>query len=351
MASDGARHNITWISGVMDEEMRGLLKLLAVFAVVLALSIPATGMYIQKSSAQPDARVLDACGPEEPEIDATDLPEVVEPARCPVEGRQIVDGAVRSVVPPPGKGVYTEVLTTSGAKELDVARRADGTLELDHVGDDSQEFTAESRAAGGPGPCADSAYTDNSWRVTSGLHYRFNPSTTPRGIAHLAARNAIRRAARNVADTRSSCHLGDRVPAALNYDGGTSAVADIQDRSCVKSDGVSVVSFGDLPKALAKACTYYKINASGYNEVGTSDIKLNRADFRWTVHPNSRSCKRSYDLEGVVTHERGHTLGLGHVPEQSHGRLTMSPVINGPCQKSERTLGKGDVLGLEGKYP
>src|SRR5215213_7551233 len=121
----------------------GFLKLLAVFAVVLALSIPATGMSIQKSSAQPDARVLDACKPEEPEIDATDLPEVVEPTRCPVEGRQIVDGAVKSVVPTPGKGVYAEVLTPSGAQELDVVRRADGAMELDHVGDDSGEAAAE----------------------------------------------------------------------------------------------------------------------------------------------------------------------------------------------------------------
>src|SRR5215208_7630746 len=117
----------------------GLLKLLAVFALVLALSIAVTGMSIQKSSAQPDARVLEACEPGEPEIDATDLPEVVEPARCPIEGRQIVDGAVKSVVHPPGKGVYAEALTTSGAQELDVARRADGTMALDHVGDDSRE--------------------------------------------------------------------------------------------------------------------------------------------------------------------------------------------------------------------
>jgi hypothetical protein len=351
MASAGVRHNITWISGVMDEEARGLLKLLAVFAAVLAFSIPATGMFIGESSAQPDARVLDACGPEEQEIDATDLPEVVEPARCPVEGRRIVDGAVKSLVPPPGKGVYSEVLTTSGVQELDVARRADGTMELDHVGDDSQEFTAETRAVSGQGPCSDPAYTDKSWRVSSGIHYRFNTSTTPRGITHRAARNAIRSAAGNAADTRSDCHLGDQVPATLKYDGSTRAVADMKDDSCVKSDGASVISFGDLTKALAKTCTYYRINASGYDELGTSDMKLNRADFKWTVHPDSRSCTESYDIEGVATHEWGHTLGLGHVPEQTHGRLTMSPVINGPCQKSERTLGKGDVLGLEGKYP
>jgi hypothetical protein len=327
------------------------VKVLTVLILVLAFSSAATGLSIQKSSAQPDARVFGACEPGEQKIDATDLPEVVEPERCPIEGRRIVDGVVESLVPPPGKGVYSEVLTTSGAQELEVARREDGTIELDHVGDDSEEAAAETRALSGPNPCSDPEYTDNSWRVTSELHYRINLSTTPREVTRRAAKNAIRRAAGNIVDTRSDCHLGDRVPATLDYDGGTSAVADIQDGSCVKSDGVSVVSFGDLPKALAKACTYYKINPSDYDEVGTSDIKLNRADFRWTARPVSRSCNRAYDLEGVVTHERGHTFGLGHVPEEAHGRLTMSPVINGPCQKSERTLGKGDVLGLEGKYP
>ncbi len=335
----------------MKKDRGGFLKLLAVLAVVLVLSISATGMSIQESSAQPGARVLDACEPGKPEIDATDLPEVVAPERCPIEGRQIVDGAVKSVVPPPGKGVYAEVLTPSGSQELDVARRADGTVELDHVGDDSQEATAEARSVSGPDPCSDPAYKDDSFRVTSELHYRFNISTTPRELKHVQAVRAVRRAGANVVRTRNPCHLGDQVPAELIYDGNTSGVANVGDDSCLESDGESVVSFGDLPKALAKTCTYYKINPSGYDEVGSSDVKINRRDFRWTTRPRARSCKRGWDLQSVLTHERGHTFGLGHVPEESHGWLTMSPVINGPCQKSERTLGRGDVLGLEGKYP
>ena len=67
--------------------------------------------------------MLDACERGKPEIDATDLPEVVDPERCPIAGRKIVDGAVKSLVPPPGECVYAEVLTPSGAQELDVARR------------------------------------------------------------------------------------------------------------------------------------------------------------------------------------------------------------------------------------
>ena len=327
------------------------MKLLAVFAVVLALSIAVTGMSIQKSSAQPDARVLEACEPGEPEIDATDLPEVVEPARCPIEGRQIVDGAVKSVVPPPGKGVYAEALTTSGAQELDVARRADGTMALDHVGDDSDASAAKTRTVNEPGECTDPGYKDNSWRVTLGLHYRFNISTTPRELSRVQAVRAVRRAAANIVNTRNTCRLGDQVPAGLVYDGNTSEVANIEEGSCVKSDGVSVVSFGDLPKALALTCTYYKINPSDYDEIGTSDVKINRREFKWTTEPGARSCERAWDLQSVLTHERGHTFGLGHILEQYHRRLTMSPVINGTCQKSERTLGKGDVLGLEGKYP
>ena len=87
-----------------------------------------------------------------------------------------------------------------------------------------------------------------------------------------------------------------------------------------------------------------------YNEVRVSDVKVNKKVFSWTTKPGSRSCDRRWDLQSVVTHEWGHTFGLGHVLESDHGNLTMSGGVNGPCQDAERTLGRGDVLALDGKY-
>jgi hypothetical protein len=55
-------------------------------------------------------------------------------------------------------------------------------------------------------------------------------------------------------------------------------------------------------------------------------------------------------LEATVTHEAGHVFGLGHVGERRHGRLTMSPYIDGPCQNGEATLGWGDLRGLQQIY-
>lgn len=151
---------------------------------------------------------------------------------------------------------------------------------------------------------------------------------------------------------RNNCRLADGVPARLRYLGDTDSTANIDKDGCTtNSDRTNVVSCGDLSAGvLAVACTRFTYNPSDYDEVAEVDIKVNKADFNCTVNPGSRSCKNRYDLQSVMTHERGHNFGLGHVSQSRHASLPMSPKI-GSCQAADRTLGKGDVLGLNRKYP
>ena len=323
--------------------------------LALAFALLAVAALARTPAAQTGPEVLEACEPDRQEIDARGLPRTVDPARCPVEGRVIEDGPVGSVVPPPGKGVYAEALAARGAQELGVRRLENGTIELEHVGaetDGSQDTGAEPFAVATKslGECGDPAFQSTGWRVEGTHVYRINWRTTPRDLPRRAAISAIRQAGGNIADTVNGCRMGDRVEAGISYEGYTARYADRRHGSCTSSDGMSVVSFGHLPIALAVACTYFEVGP-GYGKLLSSDIKIDKTDRHWTTNSNSRSCKERFDLEGVITHERGHTFGLGHVPEDDHPSLTMGPTINGTCQASERSLGRGDVLGLDRKYP
>jgi Matrixin len=330
------------------------VRRLTLLAATLTLAALAVGVISRSPTAQTGPEVYEACRPDRVTIPAPDVPETVEMENCPIGERVITDHGVGTVLPDAGEGVYAEALTPTGAQELEVTHHRDGTVELEHVGNDSGDETTSARASsrelsarGSPGECADRAFNKVGYRVgKEGLPYRFKLSSTPRNLARAAAVKAISRGGTNMIVAYNSCHLGYRVPATLRYEGRTSLSADVtKDGRCVGNDGVNVVSFGDLPRALAVTCTFF-VNGT----VISSDLQINKADYRWTTKPGSRSCKRMWDLMSVVTHERGHTLGLGHVPEASHPNLTMSPMINGACQSSERTLGRGDVRGLEATY-
>jgi hypothetical protein len=329
------------------------MQRLATLVVALVSATLAAGMALGMPAALADAEVYEACRGSEKRIVAAELPDTVDLDRCLVEGRIITDAGVGSVLPDPGEGVYAEVITTSGAQELGIFRSRDGTVELDHVGDDSEDATAEpafSTAARRSGACKDRAYNDGEGRVESTLSWFFNRSTVPGELTADSAEGAIRRAGTNVADTRSNCRLGDRVPVGLSYAGNTNSQADILRDSCSSNDDESEVSFGDLANGILAGTCNWKDPGFPYDEVTESDIKINKADFNWTTRPDARSCRKRFDLEGVMTHERGHSFGLGHVGENKHGALTMSTFINGSCQSAERTLGRGDVLGLANKY-
>lgn len=329
------------------------MRRLLASGLALALAVATVAVLAGTPAAQTGAQGPEACRPDRQGIPASDFQEGT--GSCEASGRPIVDGAAGAVLPPPGEGVYAEAPTREGAHELEVVHLQNGEIEVDHVGDESDAaartdpLPASARATR---ECRNPSYQDNDWKAVGELRYRVNLGSTPREITRSQAVTAIQRAGANVADTRNGCRMGDRVPVGLSYEGATSRSPDRRDGHCARSDDVSVVAFGDLPNAAIPAvtCTYLDLE-QGPNPVTSSDVKLNKKGFRWITSPGSRSCHREWDLQGVMTHERGHTFGLGHVPELGNRNLTMSPVINGPCQATERTLGRGDVLGLDAKYP
>jgi hypothetical protein len=288
-------------------------------------------------------------------IAAAALPETLDLDNCPIGGRVITDNGIGTVVPGPGESVYVDALTRDGSQELEVTRYRNGTVELRYVGDESEEEQGEPEigAASSPGECSDGAYDDLNSKVKGDLLWRFNPRTTPDELSRKGAVRAIRSGTANIANTRNICRLGDRVPSyvSISYDGSTRDHAQVgTGGSCTGNDRNTVVSFGRLPKtALAVTCTVVALE-DGYDRVHWSDIMINKTNFNWTTRPEVRSCRGKYDLESTVTHERGHTFGLGHVSESSHAKLTMSDRSNGPCQSSERSLGRGDAMGLGNKY-
>ena len=313
------------------------------------------GMFVRDTEVQAAPRVdmLKVCQDSGSEIEAADLPNVVEPGACDLRDTVVTDNGIGVQLPERGEGVNAEMLTTTGVREIEVLRYEDGTVEIKHVGEEPGVGGEEARtgfAAGGPNECRDSAFTNQSYRVVGGLRYYINLRTTPPELTPRSASLAIRKGGANVTSTRNVCRLGDRVPAGLAYAGRTGAPANIRGTVCGGNDGLSVAAFARRPKGnLALTCTFFNIEP-GYGRVTASDVEIARGTVQWTTNPGARSCRNKFDLESVMTHERGHTFGLGHVSESAHGNLTMSPRIEGPCEGSWRTLGRGDVLGLDGKY-
>jgi hypothetical protein len=326
------------------------VKRFSTFVAASVLAGIAVGMFAGSLFAQTSPGLYAACGPDQREIKATDLPDVVDQDRCPVGGREIVDGGVSVVVPEPGESVFAEAMLPRGSEHLQVSNPAGDTLVLGEVGSESGAQGTYSSQSTGPGACSD-AYR-NPWdsRLYHYLRYYFNRRTTPSYMHDLSAARAIKKAGSNVSAVRDSCGVPDRVPAVLKYRGATRTSVNMDvGGTCKANDHKSVVGFGDLPRGYTGNTCVWAWIQDGADRINSADVRMNKADYRWTTRV-TRSCRGKHDVESTMTHERGHTFGLGDVSESSHPNLTMSSRSNGSCQTSERSLGKGDAVGLNGKY-
>lgn len=330
----------------------GTLKRITSIAAALALACTAVAMFAGSLMAQSGPGVYGACAPEKQEIRAGALPEVVDEDRCPVEGRVISDGGIGAVVPEPGMTVTADATSTEGHQQLTVSNpRGDG-VSFGDVGPESspRDSSGLQTRASSPSPCQDGYYASRGYKVYKYNRWYANVGSIPDSLSKLGAVTAMKRGGANIFEVQDSCGIRDRVKGELRYEGGTSRSVDINSNgTCNANDGKSVIGFGDLPDGtVAYACVSSWIVKNAPDRVASSDIRLNKKNYGWTTRVSS--CSGRYDLESSVTHERGHTFGLGEASEGSHGNLTMSEDSNGTCQTSERSLGRGDAKGLNSKY-
>ena len=200
-------------------------------------------------------------------------------------------------------------------------------------------------AAARPGAavrCGSAARADAGYRWTRfPVAWRLSRAASPPGVRRSAALAAVRRARGVWNGTRSHCRaLPDRSRARFRYAGAT--------RRRIALDGVSTVDVGNMA-ALgsacpgAVACTITWI--AGGNRAVESDTRISSTDVAgFSTAP--RPGRRKLDVQSVMVHESGHTLGFAHVPAND---VVMNPFIR-RGGASGRLLGRGDAVASNAKY-
>ncbi|MEV6872125.1 matrixin family metalloprotease [Amycolatopsis sp. NPDC051128] len=189
--------------------------------------------------------------------------------------------------------------------------------------------------------CSDTTYARKPWHLAGTYSWLYNGARAPASVGGTAL-TSIRTATQNLVRGTNRCAIAVTSPVSQAYAGATtSAVAQIgATGTCTGNDGRSVTSWGTLSSGyLGYTCVYYRSNGV----VLASDMLLSNSHSWFTTRP--LICLGSYDLESVVVHERGHTLGLEHVDQFLHPAQIMTPRISS-CDTTKRLLAAGDVAGL-----
>jgi hypothetical protein len=195
---------------------------------------------------------------------------------------------------------------------------------------------ATSAAAAKPSSCTNKTYSKLGVRWSAPVQWRYNPAGQP-----VAGAAAIRAGADAWTGAIASCGKKVTTTAGERLLGTTTqAVGVTTSGGCGTASGASVVGFGALPAGtLAVTCVWSR-----------SGVAV-EADQRYTTRQQwsvATTCSGArFDLRGVATHEWGHAFGLGHTAQTSG--LVMKPAST-TCETGQRTLGLGDVLGIDAVY-
>lgn len=296
------------------------------------------------------------------ELDPETLPEGTDTLDCDLTGEEITVDGLTMQVPDPGVKVTMEVYSVDGADVASV--EVDESGEVTYSENNPDQQVTGLLATGGPSACSDGAYTDKDEKQLGIWYWYLGDGARPAGLSTTETANALKEAMGWLSTGYSDCATDKTYTAydvAATYEGVTTYESDMHvegaktvcgDGSLDGRDHRSVVDFGNLDDngdpPLATECTWMLLRPGANNSILESDIRFNTTDKDF-YYAKPAGCDNKYDLRGVAIHEFGHSFGLGHVSETTHGYLTMSTQL-GDCDNSQRTLGKGDILSLNNTY-
>ncbi len=276
------------------------------------------------------------------------------PGAGPGPGDLLTVGRLGVTVPEPGHSVEAFSDFADGSSEsLLVETTQDGVVRVnpDAGAPTKESFARFTEALAATGECSDDFTSfDSQVGWTGPMQWWFNSPSTPGSLSLGLVVDDLRAGTTNVTQENNNCGRPDRMSGSASYQGTNSNGVNISvDNICLSDDGVSEVSFGTLTNTtIATTCNW---NVGGLAPHRTeSDIKFNKQDFDFTTGSCAGAFSSAYYVEGIMTHERGHTWNVRDFPT-GHPNQTMGGA-NGQCPgpDAKQTLGLGDMLSLEARY-
>jgi Matrixin len=286
-------------------------------------------------SAPPESRTLDVTGQSQLTITSATL----------LPGDTVVDRGISMVVPERGEGVWGIADVVTGHTEtLSVETAMDGTVTIARNAPEAEIGAAACRS---PVACDDPAFKLENHKWIRTFKWFFDAGSTPAANNKDNVEARLRSAAHNMSTGHNGCGISPHLASSAQYQGRTNEAPNVTSNGgCGRRSGHSVVGFGSLPfPEAAFTCAWF----GNDQHLIEADTRIN-SGLQWyaTEDPPS-GCAGNFGIEPVMTHEFGHSFGLAHVDECTHGRLTMSEHVN-PCDNSQNTLGLGDIKGMQQMY-
>jgi hypothetical protein len=95
---------------------------------------------------------------------------------------------------------------------------------------------------------------------------------------------------------------------------------------------------------LAATLTGYYVSQTGDDRIYDADVYTNTSIAMYSSRESG--CSNEYDIDGIMTHETGHIIGIGH---SSVSGATMYPSVSA-CNTAPRSLASDDIAARDDLY-